>query len=320
MKISRLSRNLNLFLILLISSQLALAEIQITDSHGKYSFEEPPQRVVVLNWALAEQMLELGVKPVGMADIDGFSKHAHSPQVPLNTVDVGKRLSPALPKIKQLKPDIIVIGYSQRSLLRPLSNIATVIYFKNFGARYNNFEKSRERFTEIAKLFDKRELAAQKLSQLDNKLLELRGSLKSEFIQRNKQLPMVQLNVPSIERPNRSGTETWLFSKNSMPHYAALALGLNALSATEADQYGVSKHSEAELKDLIAQQTDDGSLSNRPPVCELTLGSYAQGTKSHAVSESNCQHQLNYQNAFGGTMSILYLAESIHEALIASLD
>ena len=320
MNFSRLYRHLSVLCLLFTGCQLAFAQIQITDSHGKYSFEEPPKRVVVLNWALAEQMLELGVKPVGMADIDGFSKHAHSPQVPIDTVDVGKRLSPALRKIKQLKPDIIVIGYSQRSLLRPLSNIATVIYFKNFGARYNNFEKSRERFTEIAKLFDKSELAREKLSTLDNRLIELRNSLKSKFIQSNRQLPMVQLNVPSIERPNRSGTETWLFSKNSMPHYAALALGLDALSATEADQYGVSKHSAAELKDLIAQQADDGSLSNRQPVCELTLGSYAQGTAAHYVNESRCQHELNYQNAFGGTMSILYLAESIYEALIATLD
>ena len=144
---------------LILNSAIANAQIEITDSHGKYQFEKPPERVVVLNWALAEQLIELDVKLLGMADITGFKKYANQPRVARNTVDVGERLSPNLAKIKDLKPDVIIIGYSQRSLIKSLSNLGTVIYFKNFGKRYNNYQKSRERFLELAKLFDKTQLA-----------------------------------------------------------------------------------------------------------------------------------------------------------------
>ena len=308
-----------LFSTLLFGHQISFAQIEITDSHGKYSFKKPPEKVVVLNWALAEQMLELGVTPSGMADIDGFTKHASKPSVPSEVVDVGDRLSPNLAKLKELEPDIIMIGYSQRSLLRPLSNIATVIYFKNFGARYNNFDKSRERFLELAKLFDKTELAKQKLTYLDAQLVDLKTSLLREFAKLKIASPAVQINVPSS-----NDSKTWLFGKNSMPYYAASALGLDIVSTQETNQYGVSMVDDAELTKILAPYQENSSNQNNTYLCQLRLTSYAQEdfskAPSNTTSNTNCVADLTYQNAFGGTMSVLYLAESIYKALIENLD
>ena len=299
---------------LLFGHQISFAQIEITDSHGKYSFQKPPEKIVVLNWALAEQMLELGVTPSGMADIDGFTKHASKPSVPGEVVDVGDRLSPNLSKLKELEPDIIMIGYSQRSLLRPLSNIATVIYFKNFGSRYNNFDKSRERFIELAKLFDKTELANQKLTYLDAQLVDLKNSLQREFTKRKVESPAVQINVPSS-----NNSKTWLFGKNSMPFYAASALGLDVVSTQETDQYGVSMVDDAELSKMLASYQENSSNLNHENLCQFRLTSYAQEDLSQAPN-TKCVADLTYQNAFGGTMSVLYLAESIYKALIENLD
>jgi len=271
---------------------------------------------VVLNWALAEQMLELGVTPSGMADIDGFAKHASLPNIPNEVVDVGDRLSPNLSKLRELEPDIIMIGYSQRSLLRPLSNIATVIYFKNFGARYNNFEKSRERFIELAKLFDKTELANQKLTRLDAQLVDLKTTLENKHADKKTDMPVVQINVPS----SNNNSVTWLFGKNSMPYYAATALGLEVVSTQETDQYGVSMVDDVELAKILAPYQDNISDLNEKHLCQLRLTSYAQEELSQTPNKTNCVADLAYQNAFGGTMSVLYLAESIYQALIDNLD
>lgn len=83
-----------LFSCLLLLSNIAFADIQITDSHGKYTFKTPPERVAVLNWTLAEQMLELDKIPVGMAGIADFKSTNKQLVVPNNVVDVGSRLSP----------------------------------------------------------------------------------------------------------------------------------------------------------------------------------------------------------------------------------
>ena len=309
------------FLILVLTiSKPVYAQIEITDSHGKYSFDSPPKNVVVLNWALAEQILELGVTPVGMADITGFHKIANQPVVPTETVDVGKRLNPNLTKIRDLNPEIILIGYSQRSLIRPLSNIATVIYFKNFGKRYNNYEKSRERFMELAKLFNKSKFAESKLQSMDKKLAVLRDSLSNEFI--NETLPNVQL----ITQSNHNDTTTWLFGNNSMPYYAANELGLTVLSNIENDKFGVSQMTTSELNELIENThkplTSDVNETQSNIDCRLIFSNYTSGNIAPEINKNEpgtpCTADLSYQNAFGGVFSVLYLAEAIHHALIKS--
>jgi len=307
--------------IALLFSHASVAQIEITDSHGKYKFDKPPERIVVLNWALAEHLLELEVTPVGMADIAGFTKVANKPEIPQNPFDVGNRLNPNLNKIRELKPEIILIGYSQRSLIRPLSNIATVIYFKNFGHRYNNYQKSRERFTELAKLFNKTELAKTKLATMDEQLTELRASLHRAY--EDKPLPNVQLQTQS----NHADPTTWLFGNNSMPYYAALELGLNVLSNPENDKFGVAKLTQTELSklrrrtlgQLSMNETDNGPVSQSSNYCQLTLSNYSadaiKPTLNTNEKTKQCTADLSYQNAFGGSFSILYLAQAIHQAL-----
>ena len=337
---------LRLFLVIavfvvIIAVPFAHAQIEIQDSHGKYRFEKPPERVVVLNWALGEQMLELGETPVGFADIEGYQSHTSIMSIPEGVVDVGERLSPKLNKIRALKPDVILIGYSQRSLLRPLSNIATVIYFKNFGKRYNNHEKSVDRFWEMAKLFDKTQLAEVKLAQRDERFSQLREELHTAYKAKSLPLPTVQFIVPeALDASKRSSV--LLFGENSMPFYAAQELGLSVLAAQKNDQFGMARLSKKEYSKLSEVQS--GTL------CKFYFSSYAvegstnavEGSTNNAVEDSNsyvedsidyvedstdnglsskrvCSQDLSYQNGFGGVMSVLYLAESISQALLATM-
>ena len=308
------------------AAPLAHAQIEIQDSHGKYRFDKPPKRVVVLNWALGEQMLELGETPVGFADIEGYQSHTSVTAIPEGVVDVGERLSPKLNKIRELKPDVILIGYSQRSLLRPLSNIATVIYFKNFGKRYNNHEKSVDRFLEMAKLFDKTQLAEVKLAHRDERFSQLREELHTAYKAKSLPLPTVQFIVPEALDASRRGS-VLLFGENSLPFYAAQELGLSVLAAEENDQFGMARLSKKEYSKLSDVQP--GTL------CKLYFSSYAvedsintvedslnrvEDSKSNGLSSKRvCSKDLSYQNGFGGVMSVLYLAESISQALLATM-
>lgn len=296
------------YFIILSLTQPAFATIQITDSHGKYNFAEPPKRVVALNWALAEQMLELGETPVGMADIQGFRKHGTKTVVPERVTDVGERLSPKLAAIRKLKPDIILIGYSQRSLLRPLSNIATVIYFKNFGNRYNNFEKSRERFLEMAKLFDKTEFAENKLKQASERFQTLRLELAAAFPE--GKLPKLQITIPQTVSETEKGKSIWVFGKNSLPYYAGQQLGLEVTSPEKTSQFGTAQLSPNVLEAL---HTGKDNL-----LCRAYLPSYQTSNNTDAVTKlpAGCSFELSYQNAFGGTLSVLYLSEAIYQGLL----
>jgi iron complex transport system substrate-binding protein len=295
-------------LLILGSTQTVIAEIQITDSHGKYNFAEPPKRVVALNWALAEQMLELGETPLGMADVQGFQKHGPKPIVPESVIDVGERLSPKLAAIRKLDPDIILIGYSQRSLLRPLSNIATVIYFKNFGNRYNNFEKSRERFLEMAKLFDKTEFAKDKLKQAEERFKSMRTELAAAYP--DGKLPTLQITIPQTVSEAEKGKSIWVFGKNSLPFYAAQQLGLEVISPEETSQFGTAQISLGDLKTLRSKAEKN--------LCNIYLSTYQTQmiAEDQLKPSAGCSLRLSYQNAFGGAMSVLYLSEAIQKALL----
>ncbi|MEM7360526.1 MAG: ABC transporter substrate-binding protein [Pseudomonadota bacterium] len=283
---------------LFVHSAFCLAAIEITDSHGKYKFDQPPERIVVLNWALAEQLLELGVVPQGMADIEGYRRIANRPAVPASVIDVGDRLKPDLAKIRGLDPEIIIIGYSQRSIMRPLENIATIIYFKNFGKRYNNAEKSVDRFRELAKLFDKTESAQKLLEQRERSLAQLAESVTKLDLSPDLRFAIV---VP----PSNRRAQYWLLGENSLPNAAARSIGIKTLSAEDHDQFGVARLSLTEITQLAE---DSGTTT-----CFLLLNRYSPDTSSNDALE--CAYELPYQNAFGGVMSIQYLGEGMLEVI-----
>ncbi|GHA11247.1 hypothetical protein GCM10008090_21260 [Arenicella chitinivorans] len=254
-------------------------------------------------------MLALGEVPIGMADIATFQQHAATVDVSENTQDVGTRLSPDLKRIKSLQPDVILIGYSQRALMRPLSNIAPVVYFKNFGKRYQHAEKSRARFLELAKLFDKTALAESLLQRAEQASAQLRASIDVS----DRQL-VLRIVAPS----ERHAEQAVLFGSNSMPYYAAELLGLSVVSAVENDQYGTHAVTWAQLAELesVIQDSEQNII-----ICPIFLSSYASpvAVARSKFAPNSTRHAPEYQNAFGGALSIYTLAEAFAPIVQACL-
>jgi iron complex transport system substrate-binding protein len=66
------------------------------------------QRVVVLDWALTELALLLGVTPIAVAEAPYYRTRVATPDLPAAVADVGLRAQPNLALIASLKPDLIV--------------------------------------------------------------------------------------------------------------------------------------------------------------------------------------------------------------------
>lgn len=83
--------------------------VTYTDERGEHTLEEPATEVVSLEWGLTENLLALGVVPVGQADIEGYNTWATvAPLDPDGVTDVGTRGEPSLSDITALDPDLIV--------------------------------------------------------------------------------------------------------------------------------------------------------------------------------------------------------------------
>lgn len=282
-------------------SVVSAEPIKITDSRGKLTFDQPPKNVVVINWTLTEQLLELGITPIAVADIEGYHQQGGKPRIPDGVIDLGKRSSPDFTKIKALKPDIILVGYSQKPLLHVLENLGTVVYFRHFSHRYNNEAQSRKVFLKLAALFDKTEMAEKKLQQRDQAIAKLKQALLEKYSQG---LPRVTIVLPERRY-------VWVFAENSMPRFAQNQLGLASSISYEASKFGVKKVSIADLpasKDCVLYLTDHDDKGTQNDV--------AKGL-SQLVSAFSCVKRLPAVNAYGGAMSVQYLAEAITQALLA---
>jgi ABC-type Fe3+-hydroxamate transport system substrate-binding protein len=90
------------------SAAVASGPVDLTDERGKVHLDAPAKNVVSLEWNLTEVLVGLGVKPVGVADLKGYTAWNKSASVDASTPDVGTRGEPSLDAIVALDPDLVV--------------------------------------------------------------------------------------------------------------------------------------------------------------------------------------------------------------------
>lgn len=163
--------------------QAAAAQpVTVKHARGEYTFDSVPQKIVVLEWALAEDVMALGVQPVGVADIQGYNSWVKAgPAFAESVVDVGTRQEPNLETIASLQPDLILtVDFRSANSYEMLQGIAPTIVF---GSEFEENLKSPysymiNTFNTIAEVLGKQEEAAAVLAQLESKTAEVKQRLK----------------------------------------------------------------------------------------------------------------------------------------------
>ncbi|MEM1435387.1 MAG: ABC transporter substrate-binding protein [Pseudomonadota bacterium] len=280
------------------------AGYQITDSFGKHYFERPPARVVVTDWALLEQLLELGIEPVGAPELDAYRRLVRQPALPARIVDIGLRRSPTLETLRTLDADVILLGTGQKDLARPFSRITRVLYYQSFSDRYRgNGKKSRVRFLELADLFQRRALAQRKLATMDARIAELRAAIAARFG-----------TTPPKVTPIRFSSEdrVLIYGTNSLPHYALEQLGLESDFPLPRSRWG-----EAELPLARLAEVDEGYLFYFEPADVFNTIAATPQWQTLPTVRTDRVRALPPTWTTGGAMSVLYLAEAMAAALLA---
>jgi len=91
------------------AGQSAAKAITVTDDRGEtISLSGPATDVVALEWNTAENLVALGVMPVGVADVDGYSTWVQAEDLDESVTDVGTRGEPSIDSIAGLAPDLVV--------------------------------------------------------------------------------------------------------------------------------------------------------------------------------------------------------------------
>ncbi|QKW10529.1 iron-siderophore ABC transporter substrate-binding protein [Streptomyces sp. NA04227] len=153
-------------------------KIAIDTERGTVHLDKPAKKVVALEWTYTEELVALGVTPVGSADNKGYGTWitAKGAELPKQVTDVGDRNEPSLEKIRALRPDLIVIDDDRsKSNLKQLKSIAPVASFKY--TTKPQLETMKHNFTELAKAVGKEDKAKEVIGQIDTKAADLKSRL-----------------------------------------------------------------------------------------------------------------------------------------------
>src|SRR5690554_1471490 len=83
--------------------------ITITDARGEeITLDAPATEVVGLEWGVIENLVSLGVMPVGVADVEGYTTWVSAAPLDEGVTDVGLRGEPSIDSLVALDPDLVI--------------------------------------------------------------------------------------------------------------------------------------------------------------------------------------------------------------------
>lgn len=285
----------------LLFSTTSQAAIQIRDGQGEKQFARVPERVVVLDWDLLEQVLALDVLPLAAPNIAGYQQWVANPPAPDSMQDLGTRAEPNLETIAALKPDVILASAQQRDLLPVLASIAPVVYLPNFAKQDSAAEVVIEQLKTLGTLFGKSERAQQRLDALDVRFAQLSAQLRNAFAEPPEVVVMRFSNLNTL----------LLSSENSINQYVLQRLGLINPLVLPAKPWGVSQ----KRINVLQQLTSAYVLYIRPFPQEKNLREAVLWNALPAAQQGRVNGVRSVWS-YGGVLSLQSTAEAITESLL----
>ncbi|PGK68690.1 ABC transporter substrate-binding protein [Bacillus thuringiensis] len=215
--------------------------ITIKHAEGETKLDKPAKKVVVLEWVYSEDLLALGVQPVGMADIKNYNKWVNTKTKPSkDVVDVGTRQQPNLEEISRLKPDLIITAsFRSKAIKNELEQIAPTVMFDPSTVMFDpstsnndHFAEMTETFKQIAKAVGKEEEGKKVLADMDKAFADAKAKIEKADL-KDKNIAMAQAftakNVPTFR----------ILTDNSLALQVTKKLGLtNTFEAGKSEPDG----------------------------------------------------------------------------------
>ncbi|MGN2613428.1 ABC transporter substrate-binding protein [Aliivibrio fischeri] len=159
-------------LIMLVLYAMPAQTEEIKHELGITEITRMPQKIVVLDWVLAETVLSLGVEPLGVADARGYRAWVMTPKLPSNVLDVGSRREPNLELLTELNPDVILISKHMSAMYEKLNTIAPTLVYTVYSNEKTPLIAAKDITIQLGSLVDKEHQALQLIDQTEKKLIE----------------------------------------------------------------------------------------------------------------------------------------------------
>lgn len=207
----------------------------IVHAAGETCVPEGVERVVALEWTYIENLLALGVQPVGAADIAGYGNWVQIP-VDLDSavVDVGTRQEPNLEVIASLDPDLILgVNFRHEPVYAQLSAIAPTLLFDPYPVDMTQYEEMISTFTTIAHVLNREAEGQAVLDALDAYFADAAAALQSAGLV--GETFILSQSFPSGDIPTFR-----LFTENALAVQVMEQIGLENAWDDAPQQFGFS--------------------------------------------------------------------------------
>ncbi|MFB9277806.1 ABC transporter substrate-binding protein [Cohnella cellulosilytica] len=153
--------------------------ILIKHNKGETTLDKPAARVVALEWIYSEELVALGIQPVGNADNKEYKIWVTDEAALADSVtDVGLRWEPNLETIASLQPDLIISNTDNNdAIYNQLNAIAPTIEFDPYPDEGDAYTGMVNDFKTIASAVGKSQEADQVLADLDAHYAEAKEKL-----------------------------------------------------------------------------------------------------------------------------------------------
>lgn len=286
----------------------------IKHAMGTTDIKGTPTRIVILEWNYAENLLAVGLQPVGMADMAGYKKWVSAkPELAASVVDVGTRQEPNLEIISSLKPDLIVTtALRAKTSYDKLKAIAPTIVFDPYSE-----EDSKDQYAHLinamktmADIVGKSAEADKVLKDLDKTYEEARAKLKAAG-KEGAEFVLTQAFS------NQNAAVLRLFTENSAVSQIYAKLGLK--NAYKPEKFESQGFATASVESLPAVQKANFlySVQNDDNVFEKQLKDNAVWKGLAFVKENRTYSLGGDMWLFGGPLSIKGIVDKTVSLLTA---
>ncbi|GLY32652.1 iron-siderophore ABC transporter substrate-binding protein [Kineosporia sp. NBRC 101731] len=161
-------------------SATAGGPVTVTDARGtQVKLDAPATKVVSLEWGLTENLLSLGVTPVGAADVKNYNIYDTVVPLDADTPDVGERGTPNTDAISALEPDLIVsVTGLDDKVYASLEKIAPVVVLKGSDGK-DAIGYMRTTVNTLAEATGKQAQATTLLADFDTAIKEGKAALEA---------------------------------------------------------------------------------------------------------------------------------------------
>ncbi|GGY15290.1 iron-siderophore ABC transporter substrate-binding protein [Streptomyces minutiscleroticus] len=234
--------------------------ITLTDATGaKVTLDGPATKVVGTEWGVVEDLVSLGVDPVGVADVKGYTTWDEAAPLTGGPKDIGTRGEPSTDTVASLKPDLIVATTDLSSAaLKQLRRIAPVLAVKSADAS-DQIGLMKDNLDLIAEATGTSEQAEKVVEEFDAKLAAGRKALAAAGFA-GKKLAFADGYVASNQvsiRPYTGGSLIGAVNEELGLENAWTVEGDKAYGLATTDVEGLTKLGDTEFA-YIASDSDGG--------------------------------------------------------------